>query len=172
MYVSNSGIQMLTEGMLSIRGARGFRSYLTFWSTSRRICMPAAKLLGKAINHKGWRYLILVSLTNRSHQVNSRSLFVPCLAVVVYDETWWPILSVHISYKPISSWRILFWYGGLPRHFSRLKNFRSMVLPGGVWRKEVIIQGIQIKRRVSCGRPVIPDKKRGCNGSVWPCTQK
>ena len=47
-------------------------------------------------------------------------------------------------------------------------------VPGGTRRgltKGIILQGGQLKRRFYCGSPVIPDKKRGCNGIVYLCTQ-
>ena len=52
MCVSQVNITMSTEGMLCISGARGLQSYLTFLSTSRRICVPAVKLLCKSLNPK------------------------------------------------------------------------------------------------------------------------
>ena len=113
---------------------------------------------------------ILAILTIRSHQVNSRILLGPCFAVVMYVETWWPMLNFNLSYKPPSSWRILFWSGIHTRKFSCLKNFRVLVVPGGGCHKGIIIQGRQLKRRFSCGMPVRPDKKRGCNRSIYPCT--
>ena len=61
--------------------------------------------------------------------------------------------------------------GGYPRKFSCQKNFRALVVTGGGCHKEIIIQGRQIKRRFSCGRPVIPEKKRRCNGRVYTCVQ-
>ena len=79
IHVSQGWISMSTEGVLRIGGARGVRSYLAVLSTSRRISVPAAKLLCKYINPKGRRYLILASLTNRSHQVDLRILRGPCL---------------------------------------------------------------------------------------------
>ena len=87
---------------------------------------------------------ILESLTNWSHQVNSRSLLGPCLAVVVYDETWWPMLNVQLSYKLPSSWSILIQYGICPRQFSLLKKFRALVFPRGGYHKEIIVQGIMV----------------------------
>ena len=80
------------------------------------------------------------------------------------------MLNVQLSYKPTSSWRILFRYGGRPRQFSRLKKFRSLVVTGGGCHKGVIIQGSQLKHRFSCVRPFIPDKERGYNESVCPWT--
>ena len=80
-------------------------------------------------------------------------------------------MNVHLNYKTISSWRILFQSGGRPRQFSRPECFRALVIPGGVFSKGTILQGRQIKRRFSCGRPVMPDNKRGYNGSNCTCTQ-
>ena len=80
------------------------------------------------------------------------------------------MLSVHLSYKPPSSWSILFCSGGRPRQFSCLKKFRSLVFPRGGCRKDIIIQGRHLKRWFSCVRPLITEKKRGCNRIVWPCT--
>ena len=60
-------------------------------------------------------------------------------------------MNVHLSYKPTSSCRILFQYGGYPRQFNLLKKFRAMVVPGGGCRKGIIIQG----RQLLSGLPVI-----------------
>ena len=166
IYVSQGVIPIPIEGMLRISGYGGVWSYLTVWSTSRRIGVPAAKLLYKAIGPERGRYLILSSLTNISHQVDLRSMCGPCLA-----KTGWPMLNVHLRYKPPRSWRILFWSRGPPRQFSLLKNFRSLVVPGGGCRKGIILQWRHIKRRLSSGRPVVPENKSGCNGSVCTCTQ-
>ena len=114
---------------------------------------------------------ILVSLTNRSHQVNSRSLLVPCFTVVVYDETERQMLNAHLSYKPPSYWRRLFWSGGRHRQFINMKKFRALVVPGGCWLQGVIIKWRQLKRRFSCGRSFMLGKKRECNRSVCTCTQ-
>ena len=81
------------------------------------------------------------------------------------------MLKVHLTYKLPSSWRILFRSGVLSRQFNRLKIFRSMVVPGGGCCKGVILQGIKLTRRFSCGRPVILGKKGQCNGSVGSFTQ-
>ena len=59
------------------------------------------------------------------------------------------MLNGHLSYKTPSSWRIIFQYGGIPRHFSILKKFRSLVVPGGGCRKGTIIQGMQPRLRFS-----------------------
>ena len=45
------------------------------------------------------------------------------------------MLNVHLSYKPPSYWRILFWSGVHPRQFSKLKKFRALVVPSGTFRK-------------------------------------
>ena len=58
------------------------------------------------------------------------------------------MLNVHLSYKRISSWRILFWSGGYPRQFSCLEKFRALVVPGGDCHKGVILQGIMTPRGV------------------------
>ena len=55
MYVSQGGIQMSTEGMLSISVTRGVHYYLMVWMTNRRIGVPTAKLLCKDIDTRGWR---------------------------------------------------------------------------------------------------------------------
>ena len=60
----------------------------------------------------------------------------------VYNETWQPILKFHLSHKPPSSGRMLFWSGGIPRQSSRLKKFRDLVVPGGVWHKGIMLQVI------------------------------
>ena len=98
----------------------------------------------------------MVSLTDRSHRLNLRSLLRPCFAVVVYNE---------LSYKPTSSWRIFSWSGLYSMQFSILKTFRSVVSPGGCCHKGVVLQGRQLKRRFSCGSPLVLDKKRGITGA-------
>ena len=86
-------------------------------------------------------------------------------AVVLYNETWLPMLNVNLSYKPLSSCRILFWSGGYPRQFSHLKNLRALVVPSGCWHKGIILQGMQLNCRFSCWRPVIPERKGGVTGA-------
>ena len=54
----------------------------------------------------------------------------------------WLMSNVHLRYNPPISWRIMFWSGGNPRHFSSMKKFRSLVVPGGGWRKGITIKGI------------------------------
>ena len=51
------------------------------------------------------------------------------------------MFNVNLSYKPPNSWRILFRYGLRPRKFSRLKNFRALVVPDGGCGKGIILQG-------------------------------
>ena len=130
------------------------------WSFSAKILTP--KAMGS---------FILEILTNRSQRVNLRSLSGPCLEFFVYNETWWPMFNIHLSYKPPSSWRILFRSGGSPRKFSRLKMWSSLLVTSGGYHKGLIIQGGQIMHRFPCVRTVIIDKKRGCNSSVCLCTQ-
>ena len=52
------------------------------------------------------------------------------------------MLNVHISYKPLSYWRILFWSGVRTMQFNNIKNFRALVVPVRVFRKGKILQGI------------------------------
>ena len=79
-------------------------------------------------------------------------------------------MNMNPSYQAPSPLRVMFWSGGFPRQFSCLKKFKSLVVPGGGCCKGIIIHGRQLKHRFSCGRPVMSEKKRGCNGSVYPCT--
>ena len=94
----------------------------------------------------------------------------PFFAVVVHNETRLPLLNVNLSYKSPSSRRILFLSGGYPSQFSCLEKFMDLMVPGWGCRKGIIIQGRHLKCRFYCGRPVMPEKKRECNGSVCPCT--
>ena len=55
------------------------------------------------------------------------------------------MLNVYLSYKPPSSWRIMFRSGGYPRQFSLLKKFRAVVVPVRGCRKGIILQGRQLK---------------------------
>ena len=119
----------------------------------------------KLLNPKDDGSFILASLTNKSHQIYSRILLGPCFAVVVYVEAWWAILNVQLSYKPPSSCRV--W----PRQFILLKKFMALVVPGRGFRKGVILRGRQLNCRFSCGSPVMPEKKRGCNGRFCPWNQ-
>ena len=61
------------------------------------------------------------------------------------------MLNVFLSHKPLSSWRILFWYEGHFSQFNRLEKFRALVVPDGGCRKGVILQGGQLHS----GLPVI-----------------
>ena len=58
------------------------------------------------------------------------------------------MLNVYLIYKTPSSWRILFWSGGYPRQFSCLKISRFLVVPGGGYRKEIILQLIMTHTEV------------------------
>ena len=91
--------------------------------------------------------------------------------IVLYNETGLIMFNVRLRYKPTSSWSILFHSGLLPRQLSCLKNSRDMVVPGGGFRKEIIIQGVQIEFRLSCVRQLFLKIKTYCNGSIFPCTQ-
>ena len=71
------------------------------------------------------------------------------------------MLDVHLSYKPPSSWRILFRSAGFPTPSSCLKKFSALVVPGGGCRRGVILQGFQLKRRLSCGRRSCLRRKGG-----------
>ena len=129
------------EGMLSISGAvPGALDYIAVLSTSRILSLPTSNLLCKYINPKV-RWYLHIGKSNQQkspYEFNNpaQTVFFSC----VYDETWRPILNVHLSYKPPSSWRVLFWSGGLPGQFSRLKKLRTLVVPDGGCRKGVIIQ--------------------------------
>ena len=123
------------EGIpLISRAVPGYWAYLAVWSNSRIIILPTAKLLWKYINPKDNGSFILESLTNRSHQVNPRSLLGTSFEVVVYNETGWPMLNVHLIYKPPSSWRILFRSGGIPMQFIFLKKGSWYIPEGSVIR--------------------------------------
>ena len=52
------------------------------------------------------------------------------------------MLRLYVKYKPLSSCRTLFWYGGRPRQFICMENFRVLVVPGGGFHKGIIIQYI------------------------------
>ena len=52
------------------------------------------------------------------------------------------MLNIHLSYKPPSSWRIMFCPWGYPRQFSRLNAFRDVVVHSGGCCKGIIIQVI------------------------------
>ena len=74
------------------------------------------------------------------------------------------MLNVHISYKPPSYWRILFFYEGLPRQFNCLKRVRYLVVHREGFRKGIIHQGSHVKLSFYFVGPVMLDYKRGCNG--------
>ena len=56
---------------------------------------------------------------------------------------------MHLSHKPTSSWRILFWSGGIPRKFICLKKFRSLTDPRRVYNKGIAVQGKQLPSGLS-----------------------
>ena len=58
------------------------------------------------------------------------------------------MLNVNLSYKPTSYWRILFRSGGNPMQLSCLEIFRALVIPGGGFRKGIILQGIMTPTEV------------------------
>ena len=60
------------------------------------------------------------------------------------------MLNFHVSYKPPISWWILTQSGGNPRQFSHMKFFRALEDPVRVYRKEVILQGVQINHMFYC----------------------
>ena len=74
-------------------------------------------------------------------------------------------MTVHLSYKPPSSWRVLFLSGGYPRNFSRLKKFRALVVPGKGLRKGVIIQGIMTSTGVLTNIQSSLRRKGGVTGA-------
>ena len=115
---------------------------------------------------------ILVSLISRGHQVNLIILLLPVFFSLVYDETWWSIFNVNLSYKPPSYCSIIFWYLVHPRHFTWPKTFRSLVLPSKGWREGFVIQGRKLNCRISCGMPVVLDKKGGKMGSSFHAPRK
>ena len=108
----------------------------------RILACPQQSFYANILTPKDGGRFVLASLTDRSHQVNSRNLLGPCFTVVVYVEIWRPMLNVQLSYKHPSSWRILFRYWGRTKQFSCLKKFRALVVPGRGCRKGIILQGI------------------------------
>ena len=70
------------------------------------------------------------------------------------------MLNMHLRYNTPSSWRILFQYKGRPRKFSGIKTFRYLVVPVRGYHKVILIQGIQINCRFSCGRRSRLKRKR------------
>ena len=97
--------------------------------------------------------------------MNSRSLLRPYFTGVVYVETCWPMFNVHLSYKPPKYWRILFRYGVRHRQFSRLKKFRSLVIPGGVCCKGIIIEVIMTPTGVLWNRQSCLRRKGDVTGA-------
>ena len=75
------------------------------------------------------------------------------------------MLNVHLSYKRISSWRILFWSGGYPRQFSCLEKFRALVVPGGDCHKGIILQGIMTPMVVLTNGQSCLRRKGGVTGA-------
>ena len=53
-------------------------------------------------------------------------------------------MNAHINYNPLNYLRIIFRSEGLPRYFSCLKNFRSLIDTGRVYCKGIIIKGRHI----------------------------
>ena len=51
-------------------------------------------------------------------------------------------MNVNLSYKPPSSWRIIFLSGGYSSQFSCLKQFSALMVPSGGCNMEIIIQVI------------------------------
>ena len=96
-------------------------------------------LYEKILNPKDGGSFILASLTNIRHQVYSRIILILCFTVAVYDKTGWPMLDMHLSYNPPSSWGILFRSEGIPKKFSYKKNSRHLLIPGGCLRKKTIM---------------------------------
>ena len=171
MYVSQGVIPISAEGMpVTSKSVPGVCYLITFWSDSRRLRLPAVKLLCKAIEPQMTAVVHLGTYNKQRSPGEFKKPDRPCFAVVVYNETWWPMYNVHLSYNPPISWRIMFWSVGIPQAVQLFEKFRALVVPGGGCRKGIIIQWRQLKIRFSCGRPVMHDKKRGCNGSVCPCT--
>ena len=79
------------------------------------------------------------------------------------------MLNIHLSYKAPSSCRVLFSSGGGPSQFSRLINFRSLVVPGGGCQKGVIIQGRHLPSALmfTCNSPVMLENKGGVMGASF-----
>ena len=93
----------------------------------------------------------LASLTNISYQMDLEWMLGPCFFSCVEDKTGQWMLNLHLSYKPHSSWKIIFCSGGLPRQSICLKKFRALTDTGGVWCKGVIIQ----RKYLPSGLPVL-----------------
>ena len=110
------------------------------WSFSAKLLIPQDK-----------SSFTLVSITNKTHQVNLRSLCSPRFVSFSLDENEWWLLNLHLSYKPPSFWSIMFWSGGNPRYFNHLKRFRYLTYPVVVYFEGIIIQG----RQLPSGLPVV-----------------
>ena len=83
------------------------------------------------------------------------------------------MLNVHLSYKSLSSWRTPFRYGGRPKQFSRLKEFAALLVPGGGYPKETIIQVILIHTGVLLnGQSCLRRKGDITGASVHSTTQR
>ena len=52
------------------------------------------------------------------------------------------MLNLHLSYKPLSSWRILFRSGVCPRLVSCIKIYSALVVLNRGFRKGITLQGI------------------------------
>ena len=61
---------------------------------------------------------------------------------------------------------------GITGNLSHLKDFRTLVVTNGGFRKGDNSSGEASALRFTCNRPIMTEKKRGCNGSVCTCTQK
>ena len=61
-------------------------------------------------------------------------------------------MNVNLSYNSPSSWSIQFKSGGCPSQFSSLKNFRSLVVPGGGCHKGRNIQVVLVTMGVPPNR--------------------
>ena len=151
----------------SVTGAWAYRAV---WSTNWSLILPAAKIICKAINPKGRRWIHIDESNQHKSSGEFKNPDRPVFCSYVYDETWWPMFNVHLNYKPPSSWRVLYWSKGIPRQFTRLKRFRYLVVPGGGCCKGIILQGRQLKCRFSCGGTITLEKKRECKGIVYKCT--
>ena len=123
-----SSLDLFLEPELTSRSDKSVgASYYPQWSFSENLLTP-----------KGGGRFTFASTTNISHQVDLISLRIPCFIFKSLCKMN-PMLNLHLSYKPPSSWRILFWSGGYPRQFIYLKPFRALVVSGGGCCKEITI---------------------------------
>ena len=149
--------------MLRIRGSvPDAWAYLAVLSTSRRLRLTAAKIFCKSNNPKRRQELYLGESNQQKSPGEFKNLDRPMFHSCVYNETWWPIPNVRLSYNPTSYWRILFWSGGFPRKFINLKIFRALTDTGRVFCKGVIIKG----RQQPSGLPVIGQSWLGGKGDA------